>query len=48
MTLLPREMRTLTSSGVTSMFEFLFLLGGVCFMYALLWCIRENEEMNNG
>lgn len=28
------------------MFEFLFLLGGVSFMYALLWCIRENEEMN--
>jgi hypothetical protein len=30
------------------MFEFFFLFGGISFMYALLWCIRENEEMNNG
>lgn len=28
------------------MFEFLFIVGGVSFMYALLWCIRENEEIS--
>lgn len=30
------------------MIEFLCMAFGVAFIYGLLWCIRENKEINNG